>query len=220
MRPGPTRLDLRGTIPDAEALVPAVRHLRSGGILGYPTETVYGFGGACTPEAVERIRQLKRREAGKPLLVLIRGMEDADALLWTDEARELATIFWPGSVTIILEDPRGVFPPGIRSPGGAVAVRVSPHPIVGLLLDGLGGPLTSTSANAPGRPPARSGEEALEAAVALGVDSALLVVDGGELPPSESSTVVDCTGPEPWVVREGTVPISRLRCALPGIHGR
>lgn len=206
-------------IPDAPALLPAAEHARRGGILAYPTETVYGFGGRCDSDTVRRVRAMKRREQDKPLLVLVRDADEVAALRWTDEARELARIFWPGSVTLVLEDPGHLFPEGVRSPWGAVAVRVSPHPVVALLLDALDGPLTSTSANAPGSPPARSGEESLAAAAALKAGAELLVVDIGLLPASGPSTLVDCTGPAPVVVREGTVPLHRLRCVLPGIHG-
>jgi L-threonylcarbamoyladenylate synthase len=218
MSGGPVRLDLRATVPDAGALAPAAEHVLRGGILAYPTETVYGFGARCDPEGVQKVRRMKRRDDDKPLLVLVRDAAEVAALRWTEEARELARIFWPGSVTLVLGDPDGVFPAGVRSTQGGVAVRVSPYPVVALLLDAIGGPLTSTSANAPGRPAARSGEEALSAAVSLDLGDEMLVVDVGLLPVSGPSTLVDCTGPAPVVVREGTVPLHRLRCALPGIH--
>ncbi len=162
---------------------------------------------------------LKRRDADKPLLVLVRDADEVARLAWTAEARELAGIFWPGAVTLVLGDPLGIFPPGIRSPAGSVAVRVSPHPLVRALLERFEEPLTSTSANAPGTAPARSGEEALAAARALGAGAEMLVLDAGTLPGSGPSTIVDCTGARPVVVREGTVPLHRLRCALPDIHG-
>lgn len=213
----PAVLDVRGTVAGAEVLAPAAAHVKAGGIVAYPTETVYGFGGLCTPGAVARVRHLKRRDPDRPLLVLIRGAADAEGLAWTGDARELASLFWPGAVTLVLADPGGIFPDGVRSAAGAVAVRVSPHPLVETLLALVGAPLTSTSANAPGAAPARSGAEALGVARELGAGDELLVVDGGVLPPSGPSTIVDCTGPVPAVIREGSVPLSRLRCALPGI---
>jgi L-threonylcarbamoyladenylate synthase len=215
----PRILDLRATPPADADLGPVVAHVRRGGLLAYPTETVYGFGGACTAESVSRLGALKRREEGKPLLVVVRGLDEVAALRWTEEARELARIFWPGAVTLVLEDPEGIFPPGVRSAVGGVAVRVSPHPLVDALLERLGAPLTSTSANVPGEPPARSGPEAARAAEALGAGEEMLVLDAGTLPASGPSTIVDCTGARPVVVREGSVPLQRLRCALPDIHG-
>lgn len=217
---GPSRLDLRGHASEPSALAPVAEHLRHGGLLAYPTETVYGFGGLCTPADVDRVRGLKRRTEDRPLLILVAGVQAAEGLLWTDTARELASIFWPGALTLVLADPGRLFPDGVRSPEGAVALRVSPHPFVAALLDLLPTPLTSTSANAPGALPARSAQEALRSAVSLGAGADMMVVDCGPLPPSGPSTLVDCTGSEPVVIREGTIPLSRLRCAIPGIHGR
>lgn len=209
-------VDLRGEgTPDLRA---AVDHLRADGVLAYPTETVYGLGGACTMEAVAAVRRLKDRDAGKPLLALIASPADAAGLRWTDGARELASIFWPGSVTLVLDDPDGTFPDGIRSPTGTVGVRVSPHPVVRALLAAYGSPVTSTSLNVPGEEPVSSGTQAREVLRRLGATGALLL-DVGTLPASVPSTVVDCTGAEPVVLREGAVPTHRLRCAIPEIHG-
>lgn len=216
----PRILDLRGVPAEDADLRGVAVHLRDGGLVAYPTETVYGFGGTCAPESVARVTELKRREPGKPLLVVVRGVDELSGLRWTDDARELAAIFWPGAVTLVLADPDGIFPAGVRSPEGNVAARVSPHPLVGALLERLGAPLTSTSANVPGEPPARSGTEAAVAGAALGAGEEMLVLDTGTLPASGPSTIVDCTGAHPVVVREGSVPLSRLRCALPDIHGR
>jgi L-threonylcarbamoyladenylate synthase len=212
-------VDVRDMPPEEARLDEVVAHLRAAGVVAYPTETVYGFGGVCTPAAVDRVRRLKRREGDKPFLVLVRSAEDLDGLAWTDEARELGRIFWPGAVTLVLADPGHIFPPGVRSADGSVAARVSPHPLARRLVEALGEPVTSTSANAPGAPPARSAEEVLDAAASLGAGEELLVLNGGLLAPSGPSTIVDCTGPTPVVVREGTVPIHRLRCALPELHG-
>lgn len=214
----PRRIDLRSD-PDAD-LAPVVAHLRGDGVVAYPTETVYGLGSACTEEGVRRVRRLKQRDADKPLIVLVPSAEAVRGLRWTDPARELAAIFWPGPLTLVLDDPEGLFPPGVRHAAtGSVAVRVTPHPIAARLVAALDGPLTSTSLNAPGEPPVSSGHEALRVVQALG-GSDVLVLDGGTLPPSGPSTVVDCTGVEPVLIREGTVPVSRLRCAFPLIHER
>ena len=214
----PKRLDLRGSSPEDMEWSPAAAHLRAGGILAYPTETVYGFGGLCTPEGVEALTRLKAREDGRPFLVLAPSAEFVSDLEWTEEARELAEIFWPGAVTLVLGDPRGAFPRGIRSEAGTVAVRVSPDPVVIALLREVGTAITSTSANAPGEQPARTGDEAAAAAAGLGGGTEVLVLDAGTLPPSGPSTIVDCTGSSARVLREGTVPVGRLRCALPLIR--
>jgi len=213
----PARLDLRAD-PDFDPAA-VVAHVRGGGLIAYPTETVYGLGGAVTDASVTALRALKGREADKPVLALVASREAAAGLEWTPPARELADIFWPGPLTLVLSDPSGIFPVGVRDGStGTVGVRVSPHPVVARLVAALGAPLTSTSLNVPGEPPATSGTEAVEVVRALGGRD-VLVLDAGTLPPSAPSTVVDCTGEEPVVLRQGTVPVARLRCAIPEIHG-
>lgn len=217
MRESPQRLDLRAD-PDPD-LTDVVEHVRRGGLLAYPTETVYGIGGSVTDSAVRALSAFKGREAAKPFIALVESRAAVSDLAWTAAASDLADIFWPGALTLVLADPSGIFPAGVRDEGtGAVGVRVSPHPLVASLLGALHAPLTSTSLNVPGAPPARSGTEAVEAVRGLG-DADVLVLDVGTLPPSAPSTIVDCTGPEPVVLRQGAVPTERLRCAIPEVHG-
>jgi L-threonylcarbamoyladenylate synthase len=214
----PGRIDLRAD-PDAD-LSEVVRHIRADGLVAYPTETVYGLGGAVTPAAVAALQRLKGREGDKPFLALVRSEDDVAGLAWNDAARELAAVFWPGPLTLVLADPLGIFPVGVRDErSGAVGVRVSPHPLVARLVGELGGPLTSTSLNVPGEAPAASGSEAAEIVARLG-GTDVPVLDVGTLPPSAPSTVLDCTGPVPVVLRAGSVPTERLRCAIPEIHGQ
>ena len=209
--------DLRG-YPDAD-LGAVVEHIQAGGLVAYPTETVYGIGGACTSEAAARVREVKGRGEGKPLIALVPDIEGVEALDWTADARELATIFWPGSVTLVLRDPDGLFPPGVRDPGrNTVGVRVSPHPIASRLVEALGAPLTSTSLNRSGEPPITTGSDARAFLKTIDAPDVWLI-DGGTLPASAASTVVDCTGPRPRVLREGAIPTVRLRCAIPEIDG-
>ena len=213
----PRAIDVRAD-PDAH-MAEVIEQLAAGGLIAYPTETVYGLGGAVTHAAVERVRACKGGEPGKPLIALVASVDAVSGLRWTAAARELARLFWPGPLTLVLEDPLGIFPPGVRGEDThAVGVRVSPHPLVARLVEGLGGPLTSTSLNVPGESPAASGGEALEVVRRLGARE-VLVLDAGTLSPSRSSSVVDCTGEVPVVIREGAVPTSRLRCAVPEIHG-
>ncbi|MDA0329975.1 MAG: L-threonylcarbamoyladenylate synthase [Gemmatimonadetes bacterium] len=215
MTVGLSTMDLRAD-PDAD-LSEAVGHIRRGGVVAYPTETVYGLGGACTVEGVRNVRAVKGRSEARPLIALIESRQAAAELEWTDAARELAEIFWPGGLTLVLRDPKATFPPGVRDPvSGGVAVRVTSHPVAARLIAAVGGPLTSTSLNSPGERPAMSGHEARDVLTRFGADVWLL--DAGPLPESGPSTVVDCTTGEPIVLREGTVPIARLRCAIPGIH--
>jgi len=215
---GPRVLDLRASLPSDDELKPVLDHLRDGGLIAHPTETVYGFGGLARDLPLGRLKALKRREASKPFLLLVPNMRSVSSLEWTEEARELARTFWPGSVTLILNDPGRSFPQGIRSEQGSVAVRQSAHPLAKKLLDLLAEPITSTSANAPGEAPASSGAQANEAALALGAGMEMWVLDCGPLPESSASTIVDCTGAVPRISREGATPARRIRCVIPGIE--
>ena len=208
-------IDLRAD-PEAD-LAEVIAHLESDGVIAYPTETVYGFGALGTLPGIRSVQELKRRARDKPLIALVRSAAAVEALAWTDEAKELASIFWPGAVTLVLGDPHGIFLSGVRSVEGTVAVRMSPQPIVARLLERLGAPLTSTSLNEPGQEPARSGTEAAAVIERLG-RSDVWLLDGGTLPESGPSTIIDCTSGTPTVLREGVVPVGRLRCAIPEIH--
>ena len=211
----PEWLDLVAN-PDTD-LTGVINQLRAGGLIAYPTETVYGLGGGISDLAVSRVRELKGGRADKPLIALVESPDTADQLNWTKAARKLADVFWPGAVTLVLEDPLGIFPKGIRDEAtGTVGVRVSPHPLISRLLKGLGGVLTSTSLNAPGQPPVSSGSQAANVLRLLGAKD-VTVLDAGTLRPSPPSTVVDCTGPQPVVLREGTISIKRLRYIIPEI---
>jgi L-threonylcarbamoyladenylate synthase len=210
-----SRIDLRAN-PDAD-LTAVADHMRAGGLVAYPTETVYGFGSVASSAGVEALQALKRRETGKPFIVLIDSAAAAADLRWTEDAQELAGIFWPGAVTLVLGDPKGVFPSGLQGGGDSVAVRVSPQPVVRRLIEAVGEPITSTSANVTGGPPARSGTAVMNVLEELGRPDVLLL-DAGTLPESGPSTIIDCTTATPTVLREGTVPLSRLRCAVPEIH--
>ena len=218
---GATTYDVRGYEvghPDAEAaLRDAVDHVRADGLIAYPTETVYGFGGRCSPAALGALGRLKRRDVTRPFLLLVAGAEAVPGLRWTPEAHDLADAFWPGALTVVLADPEERYPLGLRGTGG-VAVRHTAHPIASALVRALGEPLTSTSANGPGAAPAADAEGVVGALRELGAPAGTVhIVDGGTLRPSAPSTIVDCSGPTPRLIREGAVPLSRLRCVLPDL---
>ncbi len=222
MTPRPPLFDVRGLDvghpPASTALDRAVEHLRSGGLLGYPTETVYGFGGRCEPESLAALGELKRREAVRPFLLLVSDPDDVPALEWSEQARQLAEAFWPGALTLVLADPGAAYPGRVRGPTGGVAVRHTAHPVAGALVAALGEPLTSTSANAPGQPPSATADEVAQALRDLAPDASHVgIVDAGRLPASAPSTLVDCTAERPVILREGAIPASRLRCVLPDL---
>lgn len=214
----PRVIDVRDTTRAAHTLDSVLEHVSGGGLLAYPTETVYGFGGVPTRSVIKGLVALKRRDRAKPMLLLVPDREAVSDLTWTPEAIELAEVFWPGSVTLVLSDPGARYPDGVRGPAGNVAIRVSPHLLVRELVRRLGGPILSTSANRSGEPPALDAQSALGAAVAAGAGEELWVLDGGDLDPSRPSTIIDCSGPVPVVLRQGTVPLGRVRCVLPGIR--
>ena len=190
-----------------------VRHAKAAGVFAYPTSTVYGLGTVVDEDAIRRLTALKSRPDAKRFLVVSGQSATFDRLEWTDPARRLARRFWPGPLTLILRDPEGIFPPSLRGVGGGVAVRHTAHAGVRALEWALGSPLTSTSANPPGQPPARDAVEARAVLEALGADPPW-VVDGGRLEPSPSSTLVDCTATSPRVLREGTFTLQEIERAL------
>ncbi len=192
-------------------------HLRSGGLLAYPTETVYGFGCALRRDALAALAQLKSRESAKPFLLLVRDAGSLQGVRWTESARRLAAAFWPGPLTLSLAAEQGAFPPGVLSPAGTVAARVSPHKAVRAILAVLPRPLTSTSANLPGGDPAIDADEVAAVVEELGAADRVLILDGGRLSPSAPSTIVDCSREPPRLLRAGALPLEALRGAVPEI---
>lgn len=211
-----TRISVR-TGSEVEAALPrVVAHLARDGLIAYPTETVYGFGGAVTPRAVAALRSLKARELVKPFLLLISEPHQAPGVQWTEASRAIARHFWPGPLTLALPaDPRA-FPEGIISAEGIIALRASPHPFVQAVIGAWGRAITSTSANAPGTRPARDAEEVCAAIDALGA-SDVLVLDGGTLPESASSTILGVEDHTARVLRAGAIGTEDLRKQLSGI---
>ncbi len=184
------------TTPGADELRRAAAVLRRGGVLLYPTETVYGFGcDAANPAACELIGRLKGWAGARPMLVLVEDVAQAETVArWAPAARALAERYWPGPLTLVLSD---------RAGEGTVGIRLSPHPVARALVRDLGRPLTSTSANRTGEPPPRT----LADASWHGSRGPELALDGGPCPGRLGSTVVDCTGSRPRVIRRGDLEV-------------
>ena len=198
----------RALATEDDALDRAAALLDAGGVVAHPTSTVYGLGGRPRPDVDARIAAIKRRPPG-PLIRLAASREALREALpgarWTEAARRLADAFWPGALTLVLED------------GGdtGVAVRVDPHPVVRRLLDRAGGLLTSTSLNETGRPPARTGREVRAALSRVGPAAGTLGwLDAGDLVGSTPSTLVRATREGVEVLREGAVPATDVTRAL------
>lgn len=204
------------TEAEITAAVPVVgAHLGAGGLLAYPTETVYGLGSGPSVPALEALARLKGRAPDKPFLLLVasRAMAEEWGLVFTASARTLSDAFWPGPLTLVLPGGEGRLPDQLRGREGGIAVRHTGHRGIARLVAALGYPLTSTSANRPGEPPAPGPDriaDAFQDEIARGT---LLVLDGGVLGNVPPSTLVDCTGPMPRLVREGAIPRGELRRA-------
>jgi L-threonylcarbamoyladenylate synthase len=193
------------------AAVPQViDHLRRHGAIAYPTETVYGFGGLLTDPALKRVALLKSRAENKPFLLLVSNPAQCAGLEWNEAARMFAQEFWPGPLTLALTATSGEFPAQVVAEAGTVAVRETPHAGLRSLLDALGEPITSSSANLPGQAPAADADTVSAILRELGADDVLLL-DGGTLPPAAPSTLVDCSTDPPRVLRAGGIPVARLR---------
>jgi tRNA threonylcarbamoyl adenosine modification protein (Sua5/YciO/YrdC/YwlC family) len=191
---------------DAGAAEEAVAVLRRGGLLVYPTDTLYGLGAdPFNADAMRRLLAAKRRPEGQPVSVVVADLAAAGGLAAIPPRAEALCSPWlPGAVTLLFR-PGPKAPPSIVSVQNTVALRVPKHPVA-LMLAKRFGAITATSANVHGRPPP---VECSEAQDQLG-DAVDLYVDAGPCPIGKESTVVDLTGPEPRIIREGAISAARL----------
>jgi L-threonylcarbamoyladenylate synthase len=203
------------------AITGALAHLAAGKVLAYPTETVYGFGGAVDERSVESLVNLKSRVPGKPFLLLVAASEMIArlGLHLTGYASTLAARFWPGPLTLVLPGGEKRVPDRLRGPEGGVAVRWTPQQSLSRLIRAHGDPITSTSANRPGVPPAMSADQIVAQWGEPIARGTLRVLDAGRLKESQPSTVVDCTGRLPRVIRPGAISAERLRETVPDLVG-
>lgn len=181
--------------PTHEGLQRAAQLLRSGAVVAFPTDTVYGLGASADDEVAQRrIFDIKGRPIGMPLILMVAAESQLEGLVHVDSRAEAyIRKWWPGPLTIILHG-NGGRTLGVRIPKHEVALDLLRH----------AGPLMTTSANLHGQDPAMS---AVEAEALSGV---MAVVDGGVAPGGTPSTVLDLTGPEPHVLREGAIPTPEL----------
>jgi L-threonylcarbamoyladenylate synthase len=183
--------------------------LKSGGLIAFPTDTVYGLG-ACadlTP-AVERVYNVKQRPRSVALPLLLANTAQISEVSYPvpEAARLLTEHFLPGALTLVLPSP-GPMAAIVTAGAATVAVRVPAHPIPVALIEGVGVPIIGTSANLSGQP---SSLTAKDVRAQLG-DRVDLVIDGGRCPGGQESTIVDVTGEVPLVLREGAIPVAELR---------
>jgi len=200
--------------PDPRLIQEIAALLKKGGIIAYPTDTLYGLGGdAFNSDASHRIRILKGREGTKPFPFIMdhaKRLADWHIRLGTDAAI-IAETFWPGPVSLIVED-TGSLPREVLHSERTVCVRVPDNRIARAITNALGGLLIATSANPSGHTPARTAQEAM--GYFRGEIDA--VVDGGPMTSDLPSTIVDCTGDELAILREGAVPAVQIMAAIAG----
>lgn len=201
--------------PSAEVVNLAANVLREGGIVVFPTETVYGIGASATScIGPQEIIDIKMRPKNKPLPWLVEDEAALDryGVDVPEYAHRLAKAFWPGPLTIVVKAAE-IVAPEFRDERGTVALRCPDHELVQDLIRASGAAIVTTSANTSGRPPAGSFDELEERIIA----AADLTLDGGETPHRMASTVVDCTGPEPVVTREGPISTEQVMLVAKGL---
>jgi len=199
------RVDARD--PDPVAMSQAAAILRNGGLVAFPTDTVYGL--AVDPrqdDAVERLYDAKGRDRGMAIPLIAGRIEQAlEAARLGARERRLAEAFWPGPLSIVLPA-LPTIAAAVRGPGGTVAVRVPDHAVARGLALALGFPITATSANLSGQPAAASAE-AIDPTLASRLDA---VIDVGAAPGGPPSTIVELTPEGPRLVRAGAIAWDRV----------
>lgn len=204
-----------------KALPVTLAQLHARKVLAYPTETVYGFGGGVDRDSVANLIALKGRPPNKPFLLIVSSSEMITrlGLHLTSYASQLVARFWPGPLTLVLPGGEKRVPEQLRGPEGGIAVRWTPHRGLARLVQAYGEPITSTSANRPGIPPAVNAGEIIDQWSEEIARGRLHVLDGGQLAASAPSTVVDCTGTRPRVIRPGAISSDALRESVPDVVG-
>jgi len=201
--------------PPSPSIAEAVAILKGGGLLAIPTETVYGLAAdARNTEAVARIFALKGRPADHPLIVHIAGPDAIETWASTipESAKQLATHFWPGPLTLILKK-RSDVPDAVTGGQNTVGLRCPDHPLTLSLLRAFGGGLAAPSANRFGR---ISPTTAAHVRAEFGTD-APPILDGGPCPVGIESTIVDLSQDPPRILREGRIRHAELLPFLPGL---
>jgi L-threonylcarbamoyladenylate synthase len=201
-------VNARVVADDAEGHSAAVEVLRAGGIVALPTDTVYGIAVALdTPGGIERLFRVKRRPLDKGILLLLDSASQASTIgVMGWAATALAEAFWPGGLTVVVpQRPDVPLPTALTGGASTIGLRVPDHAAPRALARAVG-PLPTTSANVSGLPEAGDA-----AAILTQLGHALdLVVDCGPTHGGPASTVVDCSGPLPVVLRIGAVAIDRV----------
>lgn len=199
-------------VPNLNHIQEAAEILKKGGVVAFPTETVYGLGAnALDPQAVAKIFAAKGRPSDNPLIVHVAHIKDVEALAGPipEQAWSLMEAFWPGPLTLILPKKEAV-PPAVTAGLDTVAIRIPAHPVALALLKAVRLPVAAPSANLSGRPSPTTAEHVLKD-LAGKIEA---VVDGGRATVGLESTVLDLTAPTPTVLRPGGITLEQLQEVL------
>jgi L-threonylcarbamoyladenylate synthase len=194
----------------------AVSVLRDGGVIAMPTDTLYALTVAADDaSAVRRVFEIKRREQGRPLPLFVSGVEMAERIAVLNEAaRRLAERFWPGQLTIVVPK-RQDYESEALAGAQTVGLRLPDHAVARAVLQALDRPVTGTSANLSGGPDPVSADD-VRGQLGSRID---LILDAGPCDRGVASTVVDCTGAEPVILRRGAITEDRINAALGNQEG-
>ena len=195
----------------------AIRILKLGGVIVYPTDTLYALGANALEETpVRKIFAIKRRSFAKPLPIVIKNILWANELAYIrPKIQPVLEKIWPGQVTAILPK-KEIVPAVLTATNKTIGMRIADHPLVDQLLGRFGYPLTSTSANISGDEPTRDINVITQLFASIGPRPDL-IIDAGTLPPSPPSTIVDLTGDRPKILRVGATKPEFLLQLLDGI---
>lgn len=220
-----------------ESIARAAAILRAGGLVAFPTETVYGLGARADDEAAaRRIFEAKGRPPGNPLIVHVRGAAEAAGLAaaWSEEAARLVKAFWPGPLTLVVERRAGSVADAATAGGSTVGLRVPAHPVARALLEASGLPIAAPSANRSTSISPTTAEHVLKS-----LDGRIdAVIDGGPTGYGIESTIVDVTASPAILLRQGAIEEAEIaalisvvdrsggavsagsRARAPGMHAR
>lgn len=208
------RIHVDAARPDAAALGRAAAVIRDGGLVAFPTDTLYGIAAdPFNPVAVRRVFEAKHRETGSALPLVAADLTQVLARIgpMSVNARRLSECFWPGPLTILMPAPPAIAPE-VAAGTGLVAVRVPNHVVARELCRLAGSPLVATSANRSGQP-ASSDPDDVAASMGEAVD---ILVDSGPTAGGPASTIVDASSDATRLVREGAVSWERIEECLRG----
>ncbi|MFQ5633412.1 MAG: L-threonylcarbamoyladenylate synthase [bacterium] len=211
------RLEIDSKDFEVEDLKPAVVALKKGGIIAYPTETVYGLGASIFHQkAIQKIFGIKRRDPHKPISAMISSLEIVDGLCTEipEYARTLMDLYWPGPLTLVLKASQNM-PRYMTCSERKIGLRFPDHPITRALMVHHQQPITSTSANMTGSEPPITATE-LDVKIQSQID---MIVDAGPCTIKIPSTVIDCAPDGPKLLRQGSITFAEIEESLQRVNG-